>query len=68
MFEKLIANVGMGAVRHFATALGGYLVAQGLADQSQVQPLIGSLMFLAGLGFSAYDKWAAKKKLGAAKP
>lgn len=66
MFEKLIANVGMGVARHAATALGGYLVAHGLASQSDAQSLIGSLCFLSGLAFSAYDKWQAKKKLAAA--
>ena len=67
MFENLINKLAAAGARHAATALGGYLVAQGLAEQSDVQPLIGSICFLAGLALSAFDKWQVKKKLATAK-
>lgn len=66
MFDQLLANLAAASARHLATALGGWLVAQGLADQSQVEPLVGSIVFLAGIAMSAFDKWQAKKKLTAA--
>ncbi len=67
MFDQLMHTLLAAGARHAATALGGYLVAQGLADQSQVQPLVGSICFLAGLALSVYDKWQAKQKSSAAK-
>ncbi len=66
MFEKLISALTASVVRHGATALAGYLVAQGYADNSQGQQLIGCAVWLGGFAFSIYDKWQAKKKLAAA--
>jgi hypothetical protein len=67
MFEKLISQIGASAVRHVFTSIGALLVADGLANQSDAQQLVGCMCWLATFGFSIWDKYEAKKKLTAAK-
>lgn len=66
MFDKLIANIALGVIRHLATAAGGWMVTQGIIDKSQLEPFLGSVLFLAGLAVSVADKLIAHKKLTAA--
>lgn len=47
-----------GLIRHGLTALGGFLVAKGLVEDSLIQDAIGALMALIGVIWSV----AAKKK------
>ena len=47
-----------GLVRHGLTALGGFLVAKGLVEDSLIQDAIGAVMTLVGVIWSV----AAKKK------
>lgn len=56
MFDKLFNNIVAGLLRNGATALGGYLVAQGNLDPTQVDSLIGSVMFLGGIAWTIVDK------------
>lgn len=46
-----------GAVRHLATFGGGWLIAHGILQSNQLNAFIGSLCFLCGVVWSAWDKW-----------
>lgn len=48
----------LGIVRHILTAGGGYLVGQGLIDESQAIEIVGALMTIAGLVWS----WKSPEK------
>jgi len=67
MFETLLAEIASSGARHIATSIGAILVAHGLANMSQEQSFIGSVVFLVGFGFSVWNKQQTKKKLAAAK-
>ena len=47
-----------GLVRHSLTAAGGYLVAKGMIDEGSVETVVGAIIALAGVVWSA----VAKKK------
>jgi len=47
-----------GLIRHGLTAIGGFIVAKGLIEDSLIQDAIGSIMTLVGIIWSV----AAKKK------
>ena len=44
----------LGVIRHVLTAGGGYLVGQGLIDESQAMEIVGALITLLGFGFSYF--------------
>jgi hypothetical protein len=46
----------MGLVRHALTAIGGIVIAKGLASDGNVQEIIGALMTLAGVIWSIKSK------------
>jgi hypothetical protein len=50
-------NLFAGAVRHFATFAGGWLIAHGILQNNQLNGWIGSICFLGGIAWSAWDKW-----------
>ena len=45
-----------GLVRHGLTTAGGYLVASGVIQSSQVSDLVGAGMVLAGIAWSWWQK------------
>jgi hypothetical protein len=51
----------LGLSRHVLTAAGGYLLANGLADDSEVNEIVGALVTLLGAGWSIWAKVQAKK-------
>lgn len=67
MFEGLLNQIAMSAIRHGVTAGGAILVSDGLATSAQTTDLLGSVLFLAGFAWSVADKIMAKNKLVAAK-
>lgn len=50
--EQLIGS----AVRHGLTTIGGYLVASGHLQASDVQLLVGAGVAIVGVGFSVWEK------------
>lgn len=50
-----------GLIRHGLTTLGGGLVANGFASDSEMQALIGALITVVGIGFSITQKYLAKR-------
>ncbi|MGH6889096.1 MAG: hypothetical protein ACREHF_07870 [Rhizomicrobium sp.] len=59
MFVSSFAkNVFAGLVRHAATFGGGWLLAHGLIANDQLNGWIGSICFLGGIAWSAWDKYA----------
>jgi hypothetical protein len=68
MFDNLIADIVKGIVRHIATAAGGWLVAQHILNCapraaaagtcSDYNGFIGSVIFLGGVAWSAYEKFS----------
>lgn len=44
------------AIRHGMTILGGWLVAEGLADAGMVDALTGGAVALTGIAFSVAEK------------
>lgn len=60
-------EVVMGTVRHTVTAAVPVLVASGVLAPDQTDALLGSVLFLAGLGWSWWQKRNQQKALVAAK-
>lgn len=48
----------LGLIRHGLTAVGGFIVAKGLVEDSLIQDAIGAVMTLVGIVWSV----ASKKK------
>ena len=44
----------LGLVRHILTAGGGYLVGQGIIDESQAMEIVGALITVIGFAFSYF--------------
>ena len=64
--SDLIKAVVLGLVRNGAALAGGWLVSHGVATGADAQSFVGSVCFLAALGFTAYDKLVVHKKIGVA--
>lgn len=60
MLEGIIGKIVLGFIRHSVSGLGTGLVTQGILQSDQQTQFVGSVMFLVGVGFSAYDKVQAK--------
>lgn len=63
MFNGLIKSMVLGIARNGAAAAGAWLVTHGYMAQNQMDGWLGSVMFLAALGFTVYDKVKVKQKL-----
>ena len=48
-------------LRHGLSALGGFLVAKGLASADQLAELVGAVVSIAGVGWSVYNNKKAAK-------
>jgi hypothetical protein len=46
--------------RHILTTLGGMAVAKGWLDSSQIEPVAGALLVLAGVAWSLIQKRTAR--------
>ncbi len=64
----MIQDILLGIVRHTATGVGGWMMANGYLGcehvsqcSTSVDGWLGSVMFLAGLGWSAYEKYRRVK-------
>lgn len=55
--STFMKNLFAGAVRHCATFGGGWLVAHGVLQSNQLSSWVGSICFLGGVGWSAWDKY-----------
>tara|TARA_R110002096_G_scaffold216523_7_gene404427 strand:+ start:571 stop:753 length:183 start_codon:yes stop_codon:yes gene_type:complete len=56
MGSILVSKFGGIALRHGATALGGYLIASGYADEATVQQIVGGAVALGGVVLSLAEK------------
>jgi len=52
-----------GLIRHALTTLGGGLATHGWLAASSVEPVVGSIMVLAGVVWSVYNKMQHKAEL-----
>lgn len=59
----LIQSLVLGFVRTASASAGGWLVLHGYMTQDQTAGFIGSVCFLAALGFSIYDKLRVSDKI-----
>jgi len=57
--DSIITKVILGWARHFIGMGAAALVAHGYLDGAQGDELVGGLVALVPLAFSAYDKWHA---------
>ncbi len=55
---QLIKEIGAGLVRHGLTYGAGFLIGAGVLSSSQESDFVGAGMLLAGIAWSAYQKWA----------
>lgn len=62
----LFQSIILGIVRNAATASGGWMVSQGYLTSNQLQGWAGSIIFLAGIAGTVYDKFAVKSKIATA--
>lgn len=60
--NALLVQVVLGLLRHLATVGATWLTAEGLLTSDQGQAVIGALLTLGALAFSAWDKWKQKDK------
>ena len=54
--EKAMRDIVLGMVRHGLTTLGGMLVARGYMDAGQLEPVIGAMVVIVGVAWSAIEK------------
>lgn len=59
----LVQSILLGAVRAMAAGGAAWLVAHGYMTDSSTQGMIGSVLFLATLCFTAYDKFKVNTKI-----
>ena len=45
-----------GLVRHLIALAGGLMAQKGILDNESVEPLVGSMMVILGIGWSAWHK------------
>jgi uncharacterized membrane protein YebE (DUF533 family) len=64
--NKFVQAIVLKMARAAIMGLGGTMVQQGLATSDQATSLEGSLIFLAGVAFSAYDAWSVKRQVAQA--
>ncbi|HWE98707.1 MAG TPA: hypothetical protein VG248_02820 [Caulobacteraceae bacterium] len=62
----LIRAIGLGVLRNVATAGGAWLIANHVIAQAQLNDFLGSVLFLGGVGFTLYDKFAVQKQVAVA--
>jgi hypothetical protein len=55
--SSFVKDIFLGLVRHAATFGGGWLVAHGLLQNDQMSGWIGSICFLGGIAWSAFEKY-----------
>ena len=48
--------------RHILTGLGGVLVGRDMIDATQVEPLVGAVLLIAGVVWSIAEKQRAAKR------
>lgn len=64
LLKNLITKDAMlGYIRHGLTTVATLLVAKGVVDAGQAEILVGGLIGIIGVGWSAVDKALAKSKL-----
>ncbi|MCG7622735.1 MULTISPECIES: Pam3-gp28 family putative phage holin [unclassified Epibacterium] len=57
MLKTLIISKFAGPmIRHGATVLGGWLMAEGIADEATAQQIVGGLTAAGGVGLSYLEK------------
>jgi len=56
MFNKTVLTL---VLRHVATAFGGWVVAQGILSNSQLEDGSGAVLALVAIGHSIWDKRAS---------
>lgn len=59
--DGIVGNIVLGMLRHGLTSVSGGLVAHGYLTGDQQQQAVGAILTVIGIGFSVYDKYAAKK-------
>ena len=55
-----MTRIAAGLLRHALTTAGGGMVVDGYLTSTDEAKAIGAVMTLAGIGWSAYQKYAAK--------
>ena len=61
MDSDTVSDILGGVVRHVVTSAGGGLVAHGLINSDQLTQLAGALALIAGIAWSACQKYQANK-------
>lgn len=64
MFQSLIKNIALGAVRHFVSGIAGAAVLDGYMTQDDSVKTVGAVMLLIGQAWSAWQKYQAHKATG----
>ena len=66
MFQALLKNIALGALRHFLTGLGGSMVADGYITADENTQAVGAIMCLVGIVWSGWHKYKDHKNAVAA--
>lgn len=61
MFDDTTKAVILGVLRHILTLAGGFLVARGVLDESQVETLVGGAWAILGVLWSVVEKRGRSK-------
>jgi hypothetical protein len=61
--DSLVGKVVNGWLRHFIGIGAGCLATHGLITHAQSQEVVGAVMTLLPIVWSAYSKWSAQQKL-----
>lgn len=66
--NNLFSNIVAGLLRHALTYGGGMLVSAGYLDADQNSQIVGAVLTIIGVAWSAYQKQAVKKSIGPTAP
>lgn len=61
--SSFVKDMFFGALRHLATAGGGWLIAHGFLTNDQRNGWTGCVFFLGGIAWSAWDKWEREGRI-----
>lgn len=56
MKSLILSNFAGPIIRHGATVIGGWLMAEGIADEATAQAIVGGLTAAGGVGLSYLEK------------
>lgn len=62
LIQRIMNDKITGLIRHILTFIGGYLVTQGIIDETMLTEVVGAIITLVGFAWSWKDKADREEK------